>query len=333
MSWISQFLKLLRLIVGDWPVKLGALAVAFILFLYVQFAQNITRVVHIRVAPPEIPVGLGLSSRVPSFLDVKLYGPSELMDISKAEFRMNLLNQRPVRGENIYRVTLSPELPEGIEASYSRELKVVLDEILYRELPIEPVLDPRRPTPGGMRIRPRTVFLRGPYQRLAEMDRVLTVPVTGEHAVQSVKVILAEFPDFISLADGQPNEVQLDIWDRESRGGEKILEGVPVKCVNPIQGLKLRNPPIVRIRVSVPDARPDQFRATVVCPIFLDMRTRTIHPSYFIPGMNIEVEDILGRVDRTVLMDGTSIPTLQFEKMENPVPIPMQQGQQDHIFR
>ncbi|MBL8019380.1 MAG: hypothetical protein JNM27_06925 [Leptospirales bacterium] len=333
MSWINQFLKLPRLLLADWPVKLGAIAVAFILFLYVQFAQNVTKVVHIRVTSPEIPLGLGLSSRIPSFLDVKLYGPSELMDITKTEFRMNLLNQRPVRGENVYRVTLTPDLPAGIEASYARELKVVLDEILYRELPIEPVFDAQRPAPGGIRIRPRTVLVRGPYQRLAEMDRVLTVPVTGEHAIQSVKVILAEMPDFVSLADGQPNEVSLEIWDREGRPGEKVIEGITVKCVNQIQGLKLRNPPVVRIRAAVPDGRADQFRATVVCPLFLDTRTRTIHPSYFIPGMNIEVEDLLGRVDRTVLLDGTSIPTLQFEKLENQIPIPMQQGQQDHIFR
>jgi len=334
LNWLTQVLRWPILFLKDWPIKLGALAVAIILALYVQFAQSITKVLHIRVTTPEIPPGLVFSSRVPSFMDVQLYGPADLMDVPTSEFKMQLLNQRPLRGENVYRVTLVPDLPHGIEASYSREIKVALDETFLRELPVEAVLDTRKVQAGGLRIRPRTVVVRGPYQKLAEMDRVLTVPVSAEGpGAQTVKVILAELPEFISLADGQPNEVQIDLWDRQPKEDDHIVDGIQVKCANVTPALRLRTPPTIRIRVPIAGARPEQFRASVFCPVFVDPRARSIRPSYFIPGMTVEIEDMLGRTDRPVCPDGPAITSLQFEKVENPVPLPMQQGQQEHIFR
>ncbi|HNL69321.1 MAG TPA: hypothetical protein PKK76_12385, partial [Leptospiraceae bacterium] len=242
----------------DWPVKLGALVVAGILALYVEFAQNVTRVQHVRVTVPPIPPGLVFASRVPSFMDVELYGPSELMDVAASDFKMQLINRRPVRGENIFRVKMSPELPSGLEASYPKELKVMLDEVLYRELPVEAAYDHSMPL-GGIRIRPRTVVVVGPYQKMAEMDRVMTLPVTlSGSGSRSIRAVLADLPDFMSLAEGQPNEVQLDVWDKQEKDPTyETVEGIPVRCSNNVVGLRLRQPPSVRIRVPIQGARAD----------------------------------------------------------------------------
>ncbi len=324
------FLGLLR----DWPVKAGALAVAGILTLYVEFAQNVTRVQHVRVSVPPIPQGLVLASKIPSFMDVSLYGPAELMDVTASDFKMQLINRRPVRGENVFRVSMTPELPAGLEASYPKEIKVMLDEILYRELPVEVVHDGSLPL-GGLKIRPRTVLITGPYAKTADLDRVRTLPVNLKGSgPRSVRAALADLPEFISLAEGQPNDIQVDLWDRQEKDGDySTVEGIVLRCANNVPGLRLRQPPSVRIRVPIENARPEQFRATAFCPVFLDPQTREIRPAYLVSSLSLEVEDLLRRTERPIAIDGVMIDSLQFEKVENLLPIPVQQGQQEHIFR
>lgn len=320
-QWIISLRK-------DWYARAGAIVVALVLALYVQFAQNVTKVMHIRVNPPQIPPALAFSSKIPSFMEVELYGNEDLMDFTPADFKLQLTNQKPVRGENVYRVKLIPEVPDGIEAAYPREMRIQLDEILYRELPVVPVFEQPIETIGGISVRPRSVILRGPAGMVSELDRLATTAIPTAHQGK-FRAALAELPDFLTLADGQPSEVEVDRWPRTGEGS--LVEGIPVKCVNALPGLKLRTPPQVRVRASG-NPRPEEFRATVFCPVFLDPQTRSIRPAFLIEKALVEVEDLTGR-ERIVLQDGPLIDSLQFEKVENLIPIPIQQGREEHIFR
>lgn len=320
-GWVKSLRK-------DWYARLGAILVACILAMYVQFAQNVKKVMHIRVNPPAPPPGLVFSSRIPSFMEVELYGNEDLMDFTPADFKLQLANPKPVRGDNAYRVKLLPEVPDGIETAYPRELRIQLDEILFRELPVDPVFEQGNDTLGGISVRPRSVVVRGPAGLVGQLDRLPTSPIPAA-STGKVRVPLADLPDYLLLADGQSGEVEVQRWPKTGEGS--LIEGVAVKCGNAIPGLKLRTPPQIRVRVPG-NARPEEFRATVFCPVYLDPQTRSIRPAFLIERVLVEVEDLTGR-ERIVVQDGPVLDSLQFEKVENLIPIPVQQGREEHIFR
>ena len=101
----------------NWKVKLGSVLIASMLFFYVQWTRNVTRVFHIRVERPDIPEDLILSSRIPSFMDVQFYGPAEEMEFNASAFRITVFSPaKPIPGKNQYKVILIPDPPGEIEA-------------------------------------------------------------------------------------------------------------------------------------------------------------------------------------------------------------------------
>ena len=331
----------------NWKVKLGSILIASMLFFYVQWTRNVTRVFHVRVERPKIPDELILSSRIPSFMDVQFHGPAEEMEFNASAFTINVYSpSKPIPGKNQYKAILIPDPPGQIEAKYDKDLEVTLDRNLLRELPVDPNLDLATSADVGLgyvSTTPATIKVQGPHSIVAEMDRIPTRPVEIREARDIVqqKVLIADLPEFVSVAPNQELEVQvrarlLSLTSQEMEN-ETRLEDVPVNCMNKLNDLTMKvlgkDTVDLRIRSEEP-VNKSQFDVRVYCPAFFDPYNRSIKPTFIIHDLPLTVTDRLNRPEVEILDILPARVTLQFERVvqrqrpENEI----QQGLQEHLM-
>ena len=342
------------LFLHNWQLKLVSLLVSLMLFWYVQYSRTTTRVLNIRVDRPEVPANLVLSSRVPSFMQVKIYGPSEMIDFNVSDFKIVLENPRPAAGENTYRSVIQPELPEGIGAVYQREVTVNLDRLMIRKLPVVPNADINLATgyrAGYMWTNPATISISGPAAVVGEMERLYTekIAVAGSLPFYSTKVLLSPLPDFVNLASGQPFDVevnlnvipeQVELSLGEESGLFQVTD-IPIRCSNDVRGMTMHvlGDRKASILLTVQEEtqrnriKKDQFTATVYCPVYFDTETREILPAPTIMNVPIRVEDRLGRSDIAIIDAEPQFVSVEFEKLVIKAPSDIRRGFQEHLIR
>ncbi|HBS03543.1 MAG TPA: hypothetical protein DEA96_01165 [Leptospiraceae bacterium] len=331
----------------NWKVKLGSILIASMLFFYVQWTRNVTRVFHIRVERPDIPEDLILSSRIPSFMDVQFYGPAEEMEFNASAFRITVFSPaKPIPGKNQYKAILIPDPPGQIEAKYEKDLEVTLDRSLTRELPVDPALELTASSDVGLgyvSTNPPSIKVQGPHSIVAEMDRIPTreMKINETRDIVQQKVLISELPEFVSVAPNQELEVQvrarlLSLTEKED-DKETVLEDVPVRCINDLSELNMKvlgNGTVdLRVRSEEP-VNKNQFDVRVFCPAFFDPYNRSIKPTFIIHDLPIMATDKLNRPEVEILDVLPARVTLQFERIvprqrpENEV----QQGLQEHLM-
>jgi len=338
-SFVSSFL------LNNWKIKLGSLVASFILFGYVQYSKNITRVINIRVERPEIPPSLVLNSKIPSFMNVSFTGSNDIIDFNVSAFRIVLSHPKPEIGENLYTATLLPELPENIEASFHNEIPVVLDRLLVREVRVQPTLQfktKEKGTPGYIRIEPPVLKIEGPYTVVSEIESLTTHPVEVHNGVArfSERVKIAVLPDFVTVSKDQPVEFDVTVhYPDARREGMKnlMVENVPVQCHDELRGLsmKILGNETVNVQISVPvsDApvTKNQLTALVACSAFYDEVSKTIKPSFLLKDVPVQIES--HREEIEVLSVTPPALNLQFEKMTTVVPGATRKGYKEHIIK
>lgn len=326
-------------------VKLGSLTAAIILAWYVQYSKNITRVMNIRVEKPEIPAGLVLSSRIPSFMPVSFRGSSDIIDFNVSAFQIILTNPDPAIGENIYYARLMPELPEEIEGEFKKEIPVLLDRLLVREIPIRPkIVDPEEGNlkRGYLSINPDAVEVRGPFKNLSELQHLDTLPIklSGPAGLFVKRTGLAELPEFISVVSGKRKEVRVGVRLIETEhiyDNEILFENIPIVCMNEIRGLtmKILGTERVTIRAYSPDPnhKPAGIRpeAKVFCPVFYDETTKTIEPTSLINDVPVRIELSGGNLEILEVQPPTV--HLQFEKSLTVIPGAIRKGFKEHVIQ
>lgn len=339
-GWFARFIGRAR---RNWQVKIGSLLVSLIVFAYVQYTRNITRTLNIRVEAPDIPANLVMSSRLPSFMNVEFYGPSEQLEINSSNFRIQLTSPSPSPGTNIYRAVLVPEPPPGIRASYDNEIRLTLDRNLKRILPVVPVLDLTQTTNtkiGYYEVQPATIELQGPHTVLSELDRVQTRPVVVKSDQSSYRVLLSNLPEFVNLMPQQPFEVEiqtrlLELTDRPGQN-EYLVDGVKVRCRNNPGELRMEVLGKQQLQVKVLATRPvtaGQLNATVYCPAFFDDVSNTVKPSFMVQDLPVEIDDRLGRPDFEVVEVTPMHITVQFERIVARQRTEIEQGLEEHLMR
>lgn len=330
----------------NWKVKLGSIAIASTLFFYVQWTRNVTRVFHVRVERPDIPDDLILASRIPSFMDVTFYGPAEEMEFNASAFRITIYSPaKPIPGKNQYKAILIPDPPGQIEARYDTNLEINLDRSLTRELPVDPALALAASDQvelGYVSTTPSTIKVQGPHSIVAEMDRIPTREMAIREARDIVqqKVLIADLPEFVTVAPNQDLEVQIRARLLEQAGNEgevQELEEVPVRCLNQLNELNMKvlgkGTVSLRIRSEEP-VNKNQFDVRVFCPAFFDPYNRSIKPTFIIHDLPLMATDRLNRPEVEILDVLPPRVTLQFERIvkrqrpENEV----QQGLQEHLM-
>ncbi len=346
MTWITH----------NWRIKAGSLLIASLLFAYVQYSRTVTRVLNIRVDRPEIPADMVLSSRIPVFMNVKVYGPRELMEFNVNEFRIVLSNPSPETGENTYRTQLSPELPEGISAVFNREVRITLEKKMIRELPVIPDLDLNLPEgfrAGYRTVTPPTFRVSGPRTAVMQMEKIRTerIFVNTLSSVYRSRALITGLPDFVKIEPGQSfdAEVSLQIVPERIRSSNDpvaeqdlvFLEEIPVRCRNDIKGITMRvladrKVSVVIMRKPGAPVLPvtgDQFQAEVFCPVFFSNDEKRIMPWDTIMNLPVYITDKLARTDLIVLDTDPPRLSLQFEKTVVKQPDGMVQGLQEHLIR
>jgi hypothetical protein len=341
--WVNAITK-------NWKLKAGSVFVALLLFWYVQYSRTITRVMNIRVDRPEIPANLTMSSRTPSFMNVKIYGPREVMDFNVSEFRISLKNPRPEVGTNIYRAQVYPELPEGVGAVYRTELPITLDRVMVRELPVEPILDINLGPglrPGYMWTKPRTLRVVGPEAIVSRMNRIRTdrTIVAGSRPVFSNKVLISQLPEFVALDKNQPFDVDINLRvlpdniDPEVDESLHLITDIPIRCSNDLRGvsMKVMDRNTVDVLVMTNDdkinIKKEQLSAMLFCAAMLDSETQEVIPSATITNVPVFVEDRLKREGVTILDVIPPRVALEFEKSVVKTPYELRQGLKEHLIR
>ena len=348
---------------NNWKIKVGSLLFAGLVHLYVQNSKNTTRVLNIRVEKPEMPQHLLVSSKIPAFTNVHVYGPRELMEFNLSDFRIFMTNPNPSVGKNIYQTHLYPELPEGVEAIYRKEIPVTLDRVMVRELPVVPLFDTENLdvglAPGYFYTRPRTLKLTGPETILARMDRVetMTMGINGAIRQFSHRVTIARLPEFVSLTQDQPVEIeanmkiieQSDMANSEgvaSRPREGIPErsiayfaDLPVRCSNELRGISLKgdNSAVVSIAVEYDTIkgapRKENITAQVFCPALYYQPTREVLPGTRISDLPVDIVFRRERDDFDLLYIRPFSVTMNFEKAIVKTPREVRKGLEEHLIR
>lgn len=331
----------------NWKLKTGSLAIALFLFVYVQYTNNVSRTVNVRVDPIPLPDDLLLSARVPSFMEVTFHGSRDLIDLEPSEFRIVLKKSNPKTGENDYRAELTPELPENISATYPDRLKVYLDRSNSRMLPVLPALDLTLKGElqlGYVTTQPPAIRIRGPFENLATMDRLGTESVRIQSSIarqeSATKIPVAGLPDLVEVPSGQADSVNVSVRlltaDWMDQDDLTVIEDVPVRCYNEIRGLNMKvvgdETVDIYIAREPPGLAKDQLRAFVFCPVFYDEAQAAVKPSFLIKDLPVFISDRLQRSNLDILNVSPARMDLQFEKAALRVPTEETQGFKEHVL-
>ena len=215
----------------NWKSKLGSLILAIGLLFYVQLNQTATRDIQVRITKPRLPRNLVLASKLPAYLNVRLKGPRELMDLPVSDFRIRLSNPHPRPLENkpnLFRTVLKPELPEGVIPEFTEGLEVLIEPVRERRLRVAPRVHLKlsgEQKRGYGHISPRTIRIRGPRSVVDKMEHIDTedifVESPGNHFYTRVFI---QLPSFVTTAQGEPLDVEYNM--SIIKGGDLIPEGL-----------------------------------------------------------------------------------------------------------
>ncbi len=311
-----------RLILDNWGIKISSALVTLLLFFYVQYTLKITRTLQVPVEPPSLPEELVFSGKVPPFISVEFSGYEAMANFDASEYRIIMENPNPEPGARVYRAVLNPDLPEGVSAVHIKELQLSVDQVLERELPVIPLLELTAADRklGYISINPRTIVLRGPYEILANMDRVSTklLQIEETEELLSRRVLVDELPDFVEFAPNQSFEIEITVNILHKEKQEySIIEDLPIRCSNDLPGLRMQiiGESSVKLFLSpgISAPRRNQLQVQVFCPVFFETESKSIRPSFLIQDQPVFITGQQGFENVQVLDVEPSLLSMQFE--------------------
>jgi YbbR domain-containing protein len=171
-------------VLENWPYKLLALIIAVALWAFVVGQEKAEITMRVPVEVTGLPRDLVLANQVDSEVEVRLYGPQNLVRQISLRPRVKQLDLSGLSaGDHIFQVL--PEdlnLPSSVSVvriSPSR-LRVSLAARFSREAVVRPVIKGRPPAGyevAEVTFKPATVKVSGMEQELEDLDWVWTVPL------------------------------------------------------------------------------------------------------------------------------------------------------------
>jgi YbbR domain-containing protein len=191
--------RLLGLLLHNWPQKLGALALAVVMWLFVTTSSVSTTQRSLLV--PLTVEGVEASQvavGVPDVVEVNVSGPSTRIDRLKPENLPATLDLTGLSGE--FEATISVQPPRGISLAGTTPSDVIgfLETVTNRSLAVTPALTGEPPAGQVLSVAldPDAVTLTGRSQLLQRVERVV-VPVParpGTHQSRPVALDAAGVP-------------------------------------------------------------------------------------------------------------------------------------------
>ncbi len=172
--------ELWRRAVFQWPLKLAALALACLMWVFVSTAdtsvgqRSVLVPINVEgIAPDLVPIG------IPEVAEVALSGPSQRLDRLRPEAIEAVLDLSGLSGDFSAPVVVSPPQGVSLERVNPAEVFGILEQVATREVPVRVVY--LGAAPPDVRLvstaDPATVAVRG---RGARLERVVQVLVAVE---------------------------------------------------------------------------------------------------------------------------------------------------------
>ena len=216
--------RLARLVVHNWPLKVGAIALATLLYAGLVLAQNAqVWSGRIPVTPLRQPVNAVLVGAIPDVTQVRYFAPVEVAArISTASFSasVDLTDATPAAGTPyvLARIVVTPIDPRIQVIDFEPQVvRVQLDPLVRRQVPV--VVD-RGPIPSGLTVQEpelsaTSVTVSGPESIVALVTaaraRVIVQP-TGIDVDEQVDLVAVDGAgNVVSPVDVEPASVRVRI--------------------------------------------------------------------------------------------------------------------------
>ncbi len=260
---MTTLLRALRRIVRNWPLKLGAVALATVLYAGLVVSQN-ARLVSVRVPIEPIgqPGGAFLLEALPAVTSIRFYAPADVASrIGSADFRalVDLRDVSPTAGG-------VPQTEPVVLESLDERVRIIDYEPRMVTVRLDPVEDKVVPVevqqgsiPSGLevsdpQVEPDEVRVRGPSSLVARVVRAIaTVPndPTAIDVDQDVDVVpVDERNEPVAPVDVEPARVRIRIHV----GTLAVTRSVPVQ-VNytgvPAPGYSVRQAAATPVAVTI----------------------------------------------------------------------------------
>ena len=269
-------------------LKVLSLLLAVLLWFMVAGQKDAERSLRIPLEFQNIPEQLELTEEPPSFVDVRLRGPSGSLGQVRAGDVVAVLDLASARpGRRLFHLT--PEqvsAPAGLRVIHVLPATVGLtfETSSSKTVPVVPVVE-GEPAPGYVVGRvtatPAMAHIVGPESALQRLTEATTEPIVikGQRARVRERVNVAVADDAVRLQSAQTALVTIEI---QRAAVERTLVEVPVQVRNLQGGLRADvRPRVVEVVAKGPEASLDSLAGEAV-PVFVDL-TALGRGSYNLP--------------------------------------------------
>lgn len=184
-----------------------------------------------------IPKGLVISNQAPIEINFRVSGPRAfLKDVLEKEIVYNIdLSNADVGDHEVRIVRENLDVPLGIDvlSVNPTKIKVTLDKIISKRVPVRPVLSAQLPEDYRVKsvvANPSTVEVRGALVRLNTISSVPTeVILVSENTLQQkfdVNLSIEEESGIVVAEDNERVSVEINL---EGPSSQKLLRAIPIK--------------------------------------------------------------------------------------------------------
>ena len=180
-----------RAIFNNMHIKMAALVVGIVLWMFAKGEQEGTRLFSIPLILRNVPDGLTYVEKIPDSIDVLLEGDNkELVRLNLWGEPYAVVDMAGARAGGTFRVSLSSAnvvlsrdaKVQVVEVRDPRSLDLEIDELINRRVAVWPVIE-GAPADGYYllgreRSLPESVFVFGPARVVSELTSVRTVPLS-----------------------------------------------------------------------------------------------------------------------------------------------------------
>lgn len=180
-----------RAIFNNMHIKMAALVVGIVLWMFAKGEQEGTRLFSIPLILRNVPDGLTNVEKIPDSIDVLLEGDNkELVRLNLWGEPYAVVDMTGAQAGGTFRVSLSPANVilsrdtevQVVEVRDPRNLDLEIDELINRRVAVSPVVE-GAPADGYYllgreRSLPESVFVFGPARVVSELTSVRTVPLS-----------------------------------------------------------------------------------------------------------------------------------------------------------
>jgi len=294
-----------RAIFNNMHIKMAALVVGIVLWMFAKGEQEGTRLFSIPLILRNVPDGLTNVEKIPDSIDVLLEGDNkELVRLNLWGEPYAVVDMTGAQAGGTFRVSLSPANVilsrdtevQVVEVRDPRNLDLEIDELINRRVAVSPVIE-GAPADGYYllgreRSLPESVFVFGPARVVSELTSVRTVPLSIDGRRTRVDAVRRiEFEERWNL-HAVPKEVRVLVGVE----GTKIatLPDVPTLFEHEL-GFREATvvPATVELTLSGPDHLASSLRAedvlVLVDAMGLPRGTHELVPEVHVPeGIDVE---------------------------------------------